>query len=155
PSLVASAIAQTLGVREQQGQTVAESLASHLASLRLLLVLDNFEQVVRAASLLHDLLVQAPGLSALVTSRVVLRLPGEREDAVPPLSLPDDVIGSGAAALSAVPAVALFLQRAQDVRPDLALTDENAGIVAEICRRLDGLPLAIELAAARVKVLSP
>jgi predicted ATPase/class 3 adenylate cyclase/DNA-binding CsgD family transcriptional regulator len=140
PSLVAPTIAQTLGVRESEGQPLAERLKDFLREKDLLLVLDNFEQVMPAAPLVADLLAACRWLTVLVTSRTALHLRGEQEWPVPPLDLP--------------PAAALFTERAQEARPDFALTDENAPVLAEICRRLDGLPLALELAAARVKVLS-
>ena len=153
PAGVVPAIAQVLAVRESEGRSLAVSLAAYLRRKRLLLVLDNFEQVVDAALSLYDLLAEAPGLSLLMTSRVRLHVEGEREYAVPPLPLPE----AGAAVpehLGLNPAVQLFVERAQAVRPGFTLTAENAAAVAAICRRLDGLPLAIELAAARVKLLS-
>ena len=152
--LVASGIAQTLGVRESEGQPLADTLRAYLRGKRSLLVLDNFEQVVDAAPLLLDLLRTAPRLSLLVTSRVVLRLSGEREYPVPPLPVPNAAEGD-LAAVADVPAVALFVERARSVRPGFALTTDNAAAVADICSRLDGLPLALELAAARMRVLSP
>ena len=155
PTLVAAAIGQALGVREAGDEPLADRLAAFLRDKRLLLVLDNFEHVVEAAPLVADLLAACPGLKALVTSRVRLRVSGEREYPVPPLALapPDGQAGGDRVAQSE--AVRLFVERAQSVRPDFALTAENAGAVAAICARLDGLPLAIELAAARVKVLPP
>jgi predicted ATPase/class 3 adenylate cyclase len=155
PDLVAAAIARTLGVQEGQGQTPAESVAAYLREKRLLLLLDNFERVVAAAPLVRDLLAASPGLVVLVTSRVVLRLSGEQQYPVPPLPVPDPSDRSDIATLAAVPSVALFVERAHDARPDFALTDGNAVAVAETCMRLDGLPLAIELAAARIRLLSP
>jgi predicted ATPase len=115
---------------------------------------DNFEQVLPAATLVHELLDAAPGLLVLVTTQASLRLREEREFPVPPLALPD-ADGDADSTLAGSPAVAFFVDRAQAVKPGFELTDENAGAVAGICRRLDGLPLAIELAAARVKLLSP
>ncbi|HLZ71462.1 MAG TPA: AAA family ATPase, partial [Dehalococcoidia bacterium] len=156
PGRVASAIAQALGVRETELEPVADTLRAHLRDKRLLLVLDNFEHLTEAAPLLPELLGAAPGLTLLVTSRVPLHLRGEREFPVPPLPLPrTDGAPSGLAAAAGSPAVALFVQRAQAVRPDFVLSAENAEAVAAICARLDGLPLAIELAAARTKLLPP
>ncbi len=153
PAGVVPAIAQVLNVRESEGRTLAVALAAYLRSRRLLLVIDNFEQVVDAALVLHDLLIEASRLSILVTSRVVLRVGGEHECPVPPLPLPPE---AGAAELLAGNvAVQLFVARAQALRPDFAITAQNAAAIAAICRRLDGLPLAIELAAARVKLLPP
>ncbi len=117
-------------------------------------MLDNFEQVLTASTLVHELLGAATGLTALVTSQASLRLREEREFPVPPLALPEPD-GEGGSALAGSPAVEFFLDRARAVKPGFELTDENAAAVAGICRRLDGLPLAIELAAARVKLLSP
>ena len=119
------------------------------------MLLDNFEQVLPAASVVADLLAACPGLSVLATSREPLRLRGEHEYAVPPLALPDARQTTTAEVVSHSPAVALFVQRAHAVRADFSLTDENAPAVAEVCARLDGLPLAIELAAARIRLLSP
>jgi len=155
PQLVASAIAQALGVREIGGQSLTETLQDHLRNRQILLVLDNFEQVLPAASLVADMLVAAPHLKVLATSRAALQVRGERELPVPPLALPDGDGGVSVEALARFPATALFLERAQAIRPDLVVTDDGAAAVVEICRRLDGLPLAIELAAARCRLLSP
>jgi non-specific serine/threonine protein kinase len=155
PSLVLSTIAQTLAVRETGSRPLAEVLASFLRGRRLLLVLDNVEQVIGAAPSVTALLAACPDVKALVTSRIALRVRGEHEFAVPPLSLPDPERLPPLAVLEQTEAVALFFQRSRAVRPDFALTADTAPIVTEICRRLDGLPLAIELAAARSKVLSP
>jgi predicted ATPase/class 3 adenylate cyclase/sugar phosphate isomerase/epimerase len=162
-SLVAPAIAQTLGVREADGRTATESLVEFLRDRSLLLVLDNFEQVLDAASLVVDLLAACPGVRVLVTSRAVLRLRGEHEFPVIPLTVP--AVGrqagdSGARGdlvtwISQYEAVRLFIERARAARPGFSVTNETAPAVAEICARLDGLPLAIELAAARAKILSP
>ena len=121
----------------------------------MLLVLDNFEQVVAVAPLVAELLATCPRLKCLVTSRVVLRLSGEHEFPVPPLELPDPRRLPAVDALSQYAAVALFIQRALAVKPDFRVDNANAPAVAEICVRLDGLPLAIELAAARIKLLPP
>jgi non-specific serine/threonine protein kinase len=153
PALVAPTVAQTLGVREAGDRPVAERLADALRDRRLLLVLDNFERVVEAAPLVTALLAGCARVKALVTSREPLRLAAERVVAVPPLPLPDPAIPTRE--LAASEAVRLFVERAQAARADFALTGANAPAVAEVCRRLDGLPLAIELAAARVAHLPP
>jgi predicted ATPase/DNA-binding CsgD family transcriptional regulator len=155
PDLVPSAIAQVLDVRESAGRSFREALRDFLHQKRILLVLDNLEQLLPAAPLVAELIAAVPGLKALVTSRAVLRLYGEREYPVPPLALPDRRVSPSAGHLARFESVRLFVERAQDARPDFALTDENAGEVAEICHRLDGLPLAIELAAARIRSLPP
>ena len=121
----------------------------------MLLVLDNFEQVVEAAGQVADLLASCPRLKVLVTSREVLHVRAEHEFAVPPLALPDPARLPRLAALARFPSVALFVQRVQAIKPEFRLTTANAREVAEICVRLDGLPLAIELAAARMKLMSP
>lgn len=154
PALVAPAIAQAMNLPDPGGRAF-ERIVEQLEAQRVLLVLDNFEQVVSAGRMLADLLVQAPGVTALVTSRALLKVYGEREYPVPPLQLPDGASSGQLATLSQYAAVALFIERAVAVRPTFAVTNENAPAVAEICIRLDGLPLAIELAAARVRLLSP
>ena len=121
----------------------------------MLLLLDNFEHLTQAAPTVAELLATAPNLKILVTSRAALHVYGEHEFPVPPLALPDARSMPPVEALSQYPAVALFVQRAVAAKPDFELNRENAQAVAEICARLDGLPLAIELAAARIKVLSP
>ncbi|UCC53463.1 MAG: AAA family ATPase, partial [Anaerolineaceae bacterium] len=154
PALVANTIAQLFGVRETTGQPLVKTLEIYLRDKHLLLLIDNFEQVIDAAPLVSDLLSAAPGVKALVTSREALRVYGEQEYAVPPLSLPDP--GSiEPLQIGQYEAVELFCQRARAVKADFALTEGNAAVVADICVRLDGLPLAIELAAARSKVLTP
>lgn len=155
PDLVGPAILAALGLREAANEAPAVRLIDHLRDKHLLLLLDNFEQVLPAAGLVGELLKGCPGLSVMVTSRAALHLYGEREYAVPPLALPKAEAGLDPATLSQYEAVALFVQRAAAVRPDFQLTTANAAAVAEICSRLDGLPLAIELAAARVKLLPP
>jgi predicted ATPase len=155
PARVVTEIAHALGLREGNNQPVAESLAAHLRDLAPLLVLDNLEQVVAAAEDLARLLAAAPRLTLLVTSRVALRLRGEHELPVPPLALPQAETTADPAEALRFEAVRLFVARAQAASPAFALTDQNAADVARICRRLDGLPLAIELAAARVKLLPP
>ncbi len=155
PALVPSAIADTLGVRESKGQSLSESLKDYLRSKHLLLVFDGFEQVLAAAPLVAEILMDAPKLKVLITSRTSLHLRGEREVPVLPLALPDSDRPRSTDELLRYEAIRLFVQRARDVKPDFALTDQNAQAVVEICRRLDGLPLAIELAAARIKMLPP
>ena len=149
PGIVGSTVAQVLGVEESAAEPV-EAVARRLGDSPTLLVLDNFEQVLPAATLVHELLAAVPGLTVLVTSQASLHLREEHEFPVPPLDLPGDD-----APLADAPAVRLFLERAQAAKPSFALDDENAEAVAAICHRLDGLPLALELAAARVKLLSP
>jgi predicted ATPase/DNA-binding CsgD family transcriptional regulator len=155
PRLVPATIAQVLGVRDMGNRPVLESLKEHLRRRSILLVLDNFEQILSAAPVVADLLATCPGLRVLVTSREPLRLRGEREYAVPPLALPDAQHRPTPEELSRYPAAALFVERAVEIRDDFVVTAENAPAVAEICARLDGLPLAIELAAARIRLLSP
>jgi predicted ATPase len=158
PDLVASVIAQALGIREAGGQSPLEILKRNLQdSLRapVLLLLDNFEHLVQAVPTVAEILAAGPNLKILVTSRAPLHLYGEHEFPLPPLTLPDSRSMPSVEVVSQCPAVALFVQRAAAARPDFELNRENASVVAEICARLDGLPLAIELAAARVKVLSP
>ena len=155
PGLVLSTVAQVLDVRDPSGRATIGGVATHLADRRLLLLLDNFEQVVDAAPLVTALLERTRELKVLVTSRVALRVTGEREYPLPPLALPALEGAPNDAALLNAPAVALFVQRARETKPDFTPTSNNAGTVAEVCHRLGGLPLAIELAAARVKVLTP
>jgi predicted ATPase len=155
PGLVASTIAQTLGVAESAGRSILDSLKDYLQTRHLLLLLDNFEQIIPAAPLLVELLSTCRQLSILVTSREALHLSGEREYPVPPLALPNLAQLPPFESLSQYAAVELFIQRAQAVKPDFTITNETAPAVAEICFRLDGLPLAIELAAARIKLLPP
>jgi predicted ATPase/class 3 adenylate cyclase len=154
PGLVAQAIAAPLGVREVAGESLLETLGEHLRTRRLLLLLDNLEQVVDAGPLLADLLTTAPQLQILATSRAPLGILAEREFSVAPLPLPARGRASAEATLAS-PAVRLFVERAQAVKPEFALDVDNADDVAAICRRLDGLPLAIELAAARIRILPP
>jgi predicted ATPase/DNA-binding CsgD family transcriptional regulator len=160
PELVIVTIAQALDLPEAEdsGQGQAQPLQrlnTYLCEKQVLLLLDNFEQVVAAAPSLVELLGACPGLKILVTSRAVLRVQGEYESVVPPLALPALSDPPDAEALSRYAAVALFRQRAQATRLDFRITDANAAVIAEICVRLDGLPLAIELAAARIKLLPP
>ena len=155
PTLVPPTIAQTLGVQEFPGQSAIDGLKHAIGNRHMLLVIDNFEQVVDAAGTLVDLLQTCENLKLLVTSRETLNVPYESELAVSPMSLaavdetddPDRLMQS--------PAVRLFVERVRDFQPDFAITPENASAIAQICRKLDGLPLAIELAAPRLRLLSP
>jgi predicted ATPase/DNA-binding CsgD family transcriptional regulator len=157
--LVAVTVAQALSLTEAGDQLVVERLKEHLRDKKILLILDNFEQVLEAAPLVADLLSAAFHLKVLVTSRVPLHLRGEKEFPVPPLGLPPVGVRHDALRpsdqFSQYEAVRLFIERATDVKPDFQVTNENAPAIAEICSRLDGLPLAIELAAARIKFLQP
>jgi predicted ATPase/class 3 adenylate cyclase len=155
PAMVAPAIARTVGLSEHADRTIVELLEAHLASRSMLLILDNFEQVLAAAESVARLLAVAPRVKVLVTSRTVLNLYGEQAFDVQPLALPDSPEVTDPAELSKYEAVALFIDRAQAASSTFALTAESARAVAEICLRLDGLPLAIELAASRVRVLEP
>jgi predicted ATPase len=161
PGLVASAIAQALGIRDSGSQSTVDGLKEYMRDKCMLLVLDNFEHLVQAAPLVTQLLATSQKLRVLVTSRAALHVRGEQEFTVSTLQLPDSrqlpLTHSTAflKALSANEAVALFVQRARLVKPDFELTAENAAMVVQICMRLDGLPLAIELAAARIRLLPP
>ncbi|HET9849841.1 MAG TPA: adenylate/guanylate cyclase domain-containing protein [Candidatus Dormibacteraeota bacterium] len=155
PALVASTVAKALGVPERGGRPVLETVKDHLRNREALILMDNFEQVLGAASVAEELLSGAPRLKAIVTSRVPLSIRGEQEFEVPPLAPPDPAARQDLATLQAVEAVRLFADRARAVIPDFQLDDQNASTVAAITTRLDGLPLAIELAATRMKVLTP
>ncbi|HEX2035646.1 MAG TPA: helix-turn-helix domain-containing protein [Chloroflexota bacterium] len=155
PSLAIPTVALVFGLRDTGDQPLTERLASHLRERRLLLVLDNCEPVVEAAPELAAVLEACPDLKVLATSRIALRLRCEHEVPVGPLALPTPRELADLRALAAVPAVALFVERARAVTPGFALSAENAAAVAAICARLDGLPLALELAAARVRHLPP
>jgi non-specific serine/threonine protein kinase len=155
PELVLPAIAQALGVREVVGRPILDHLRAALRDRRRLLVLDNCEHLPAAAPLVGELLAACPGLTVLATSRAPLHVYGEHQYPVPPLALPNLGRRADPVALAEVPAVALLIERAQAVRPDFGLTARNAAAVAEVCVRLDGLPLALELAAARLKLLPP
>jgi len=155
PDQVAPVIAGALGLREEGGRSVGESLRAHLRARHMLLVLDNFEHVATAAVLVVDLLTACPRLTVLVTSRAPLHVRGEQTFAVSPLALPDATHPPPADALTQYSAIELFLQRARAHAPDFELTVANAPAVAAICRHLDGLPLAIELAASRIALLPP
>jgi predicted ATPase/DNA-binding CsgD family transcriptional regulator len=152
---VTARIAEALGVVESPGQSPGAALVRTLGARRLLLVLDNLEHLLAAGPDLVELLVGCSGVTLLVTSRTLLRVSGEHVLAVPPLALPDPARPLPSSAVAEYDAVRLFVERSAAVSPAFALTDENAGTVARICQGLDGLPLAIELAAARMTVLSP
>jgi predicted ATPase/class 3 adenylate cyclase len=155
PGLLPAAIAQGIGLREDPQQSVVDLLETYLRDLRLLLVADNFEQILAGAPLVGRLLGAAPHLTVLASSREVLRLRGEQEYPVRPLGVPNPDALPPLEALGRIDSVALFVQRARAVQPDFEVDALNASAVAAICARLDGLPLAIELAAARTKVLDP
>ncbi len=155
PNLVASTIAAALGIQETATEAAPERLRSYLRDKRLLLVLDNFEQVLAAGALVTDLLGAAPQVSVLVTSRTLLEVYGEHVFLVAPLQLPDAQVPQSLDTLMQVPTVALFVQRATAIQPGFALTGEMAPAVSAICQRLEGLPLAIELAAGRMRELAP
>jgi len=152
---VVSAIAVALGTREKPDRDLEEGVLQFLRERQLLLILDNFEQVTSAAPLIGDMLAASAGLRIVVTSREILRLSTEQAYDVPPLALPAPGDLPSLSAVSQYEAVALFIERAQAVKPEFRLTPENAPAVAAICARLDGLPLAIELAAARLRLLTP
>ncbi len=153
--LVVSAVAQAIGVRQSHDESMIDSVVAVIGSRELLLVLDNFEHVLDAAPLVTDLLSECHGLRILVTSRARLRLRGEHEFVVSPLTLPDHTKTLSASQVETYSATALFVERTRDSQPDFRVTDDNAAAIGQICNRLDGLPLAIELAAARVRVLPP
>jgi predicted ATPase/DNA-binding CsgD family transcriptional regulator len=155
PTLVANTIAQSLSIHETGEQPITEMLKHYLREKSLLLVLDNFEHLLPAAPLVAELLAASSNLKVLATSREALRLYGEQEYPVPPLALPDPKRSDGIETLGECEAVALFVRRAQAAKPIFELTQENANAIADICVCLDGLPLAIELAAARVKIHTP
>lgn len=155
PALVLSTIAQTLGLSEAGSRRPFDRLQAYLRNRQLLLLLDNFEQVAAAAPQIANLLSTCGGLKVLVASRAALRLSGEQEYPVPPLALPNLEERPEASILASIPAVALFVQRAQAVLPTFQLDTSNASAIAQICVHLEGLPLAIELAAARSKLLPP
>lgn len=152
PALVLAACAQALGVPKSIG---LDELSTVLGHKRLLIVLDNFEQLVSGAHHLPEVLWRCAGLKLLVTSQTVLRVRGEHEYPVPPLAFPDPESSLSVRTCAGYPAVSLFVQTAATLSPDFALTEDNVHDIVEICARLDGLPLAIELAAARTKLLAP
>jgi predicted ATPase/DNA-binding CsgD family transcriptional regulator len=153
--LVIPTIAQSLGLRDVEERSLFESLKAFLRDKHLLLLLDNFEQVLEASPALLELLLACPSIKIMLTSRAVLHVEGEYEFSVPPLSLPDPIHLPAHEELLHYAAVAFFVQRAQMVKPQFVLSEDNAAAVAQICIRLDGLPLALELAAARSKLLPP
>ena len=155
PALVIATIARALEIKETGDRPLFDLLKAYLQSRQVLLLLDNFEQVLPAAPSLSELLAECPDLKILVTSRAVLHIRGEREFPVPPLALPDLTSRQEGEMLARYAAVALFLERARAVKPTVQLTPTNTRAIAEICVRLEGLPLAIELAAARIKLLPP
>ncbi|MDQ5826198.1 MAG: tetratricopeptide repeat protein, partial [Chloroflexota bacterium] len=157
PGLVDRAIAEALDIKDMGGQPLRDTLRLALNDRHMLLVLDNFEQIMPAATLVVDLLESSPGLKVLVTSRAALNLRGEQQVPLAPLPLPDPARDGTDApeSLLSYPSIQLFVERAQGINPAFALTEENAEAVAAICARLDGLPLAIELVAARSKLLPP
>ena len=155
PALVARAIASSLRLGDGEGDDVAARLQSFLRQRQILLVLDNIEHLLEAASFVAELVTTCPALQILVTSRIPMRLSAERDFPVPPLELADPAALPPLIELERIEGVALFVERAKAVDPTFALTDQNAVLVAEICVRLDGLPLAIELAATRTRLLPP
>jgi predicted ATPase len=156
PEAVPAAIARTVGLRETSDRPLLDEIKAQLQDRTILLLLDNFEQVTAAASMMGELLKECPNLKLLVTSREALHLRGEHIHPVPPLGLPGaDLKGQTLEQLTQYEAVRLFIERVLAVKPDFEVTNENAPAVAEICFRLDGLPLAIELAAARIRLFSP
>ena len=155
PGLVPSSIAQRMGLQDARDRPLMEHLVSQLRDRQLLIVLDNFEHLLAAAPVVTELLRETSALRILVSSRSSLRVSGEQECPVPPLAVPDPRALATAAEMAACESVRLFAERAAAVAPGFRLGDENAPVIADIARRLDGLPLAIELAAARVKLLPP
>lgn len=155
PDFVATSIARMLDVKESAGHSLVQSLQNFLRERQILLILDNFEQVITAAPLLDELIRTAPLLKILVTSRVALRINSENELIIPPLAVPPPSFSDASINPENYPSVQMFVERAKTVKPNFALTAENAADVAAICAELDGLPLAIELAAARIRLLTP
>jgi predicted ATPase/transcriptional regulator with XRE-family HTH domain len=155
PALVLPTVAAAFGLRETASRAPIDGIRAFLRGREMLLILDNFEHLLGAAPVVADILAAGPRVKVLATSRAPLRVRGEREYPVPPLDLPATEEARDLAALAATDAVAFFVDRAQAIRPDFALTADNAAAVVAICARLDGLPLALELAAARVKTLPP
>jgi predicted ATPase/class 3 adenylate cyclase len=153
--LVPTTIAEALSLREEGSRPITETIKDYLTDKQTLLLLDNFEQIVLAATLVAELLRAASGLKVIVTSRAALQVSGEQEYPVPPMVMPDPERMPDLDALTDYESIQLFLQRARALKPNFVLTDNNAEAVAKICVRLDGLPLAIELAAARIRLLTP
>ncbi len=154
PNLVMTTAAHTMGIREGGGQLPLETLKDYLVDKEMLLIFDNFEQITSAASDLSELLTSAPMIKIIVTSRILLQLRGEQEYPVPPLDTPQLEVQSIFDSLE-IESVALFIQQAKSTLPHFEITEDNQSAIIEICRRLDGLPLAIEIAAARIKLLNP
>lgn len=157
PDMVPMTIAQALNIKSAPGQQPLQSVIAYISRRKILLVLDNFEHLGEASDIIENLLAAAPDLKVLITSRVVLHLPGEYEFSVPPLDLPDPhlILHLEGTTLADYSAIQLFVERAQAVVPTFTLTNENGALIARICACVDGLPLALELAAARIKVLPP
>src|SRR5579863_377128 len=155
PEMVIPAIAQVFALKEGEGHSLFELLKMHLRDRQVLLVLDNFEQVIAAAPQIAALLAACPRLKMIVTSREALRIRNEQQFPVYPLAVPDAEHQDDATSVANFAAVALFVQRARAVKPGFSVTQDNAQAIASICTHLDGLPLAIELAAARIKFFSP
>jgi predicted ATPase len=153
--LVLSAISQALGLRTIGDRSLLETLLTHLREKRLLLLLDNFEHLLEAALEVAALVSSCPNLAVLATSSAPLRVRGERLYPVPLLELPDPTHTPDLEEVAESPAVELFVKRAREVSPSFKLTQANTAVVAEICRRLEGRPLALELAAAKVSLLGP
>lgn len=155
PLFVSRTIAKTLSIRETASQPLVQSIKNFLREKNLLLILDNYEQIIETSPLVGDLLSSAPALKVIVTSRQPLMISGEQEYLVPPLEVPDLEYIESIKGISQYESVELFLKRAQSVRAGFEITNVNAQVIAEICNRLDGLPLAIELAAVRIRTMSP
>jgi predicted ATPase len=155
PGLVISKIAEVLGVREGGSQTLLENLKGHLRDKSMLLLLDNFEQVLDAAPIVAEFLEASRWLKVIVTSRALLNIRGEHEFKVSTLQVPDTTAETSKSSLAECESVRMFVERARATNPRFVLDDQNGPVIAEICCRLDGLPLALELAAARLKMLSP
>lgn len=155
PALIAASIAQKMGVAETPGGSLTDALMRYLSDKHMLLVLDNFEHLLAGSPLVSELLAASPYVKVLATSRAPLRLSREREYAVEPLEVPLPTSQPPLGELACVPSVMLFVERARQAKPNFELSAENAAAVAAVCRKLDGLPLALELAAARVKLLTP
>jgi predicted ATPase len=154
PDLLVTTAAHTIGIREGGGRPPLENLKDYLSNKEIFLLFDNFEQIIGAAPVVAELLASSPGIKVLVTSRIPLRLRGEFEYPVSPLSLPPEASHTLVETLE-YEAVSLFKQQAQAISPKFEITKDNSAVVIQICRRLDGLPLAIEIAAARIKMLPP
>ena len=155
PALLVPTVARSLGLREAEGQSAREALHTHLRENQMLLVLDNFEQLLEAAAEVIHLIEACPGIVVLATSRAPLRVRGEQEYPVPPLALPSSTHNASKEEVLGTPSGRLFVERTRAASPSFALTTENAPSVAAICWRLAGLPLALELAAAKVRLLEP